>query len=199
MVKKTLQEEHGFEAKEREVESVMRQDLGMRYKKIVPVSVHANSIRNLVLRQQFALEFLKQWQKNKVIINVDETWLGMTDFRRRKWRLPGTSNSVPHLQVVPRVSMIVGLDTSGRVYLSLIQANSNASVMGIFFNALIKKLESERPYWYHNTVLMLDNASYHTSKASFKVFEELRVPVLFTGPHSYSAGKCFSHIFVHHS
>ena len=34
---------------------------------------------------------------------------------------------------------------------------------------------------------MCDNASYHTSTSTLKVFEELGVPVLFTGPHSYSA------------
>ena len=37
---------------------------------------------------------------------------------------------------------------------------------------------------------MLDNAPYHTSKTTMKLFEELRVPVLFTGPHSYSACPC---------
>ena len=44
----------------------------------------------------------------------------MTDFRRQKWRPAGGSNSVPKLQVVPRVSMIIGVDTSGQVYLSLV-------------------------------------------------------------------------------
>ena len=59
--------------------------------------------------------------------------------------------------------------------------------MRIFFNALIKKLESKDKYWYHNKVIMLDNATYHSCKATLQVFEELGVPVLFTGPHSYSA------------
>ena len=37
----------------------MKKDLGMRFKKVVHVSVHANSPKNLVLRQQFAIEYLK--------------------------------------------------------------------------------------------------------------------------------------------
>ena len=53
----------------------------MKYKKIVPASIHSNSVKNLVLRQQFAFEFLRQWQAGKTILNVDETWLGMMDFR----------------------------------------------------------------------------------------------------------------------
>ena len=48
-------------------------------------------------------------------------------------------------------------------------------------------LDAESSQWYRNTVIMLDNAPYHTSNATLKAFEELGVPVLFTGPHSYSA------------
>ena len=83
--------------------------------------------------------------------------------------------------------MILGIDNRGKIYVSLVQSNTNASMMRIFFHSLIKKLDSENPYWHKNTIIMLDNASYHTSTATLKVFEELGVPVLFTGPHSYSA------------
>ena len=98
----------------------MRDDLNMRYKKIKAASIYANSIKNLVLRQQFALEFLNQWLRGRLIINIDETWLGMTDFRRRKWRVNKDFNSVAKLQVVPRISMIIGVDTGGKIYVSLI-------------------------------------------------------------------------------
>ena len=97
----------------------------------------------------------------KTIINVDETWLGMSDFRRRKWQAPGTNNSVAQLQLTPRVSMIAGLDTKGQVYLSLVQANNNSQVMEIFFRALVLKLDSERPRWRYDSVVLLDNAPYH--------------------------------------
>ena len=93
-----------------------------------------------------------------MIINVDETWLGMTDFRRQKWRPYGDGNFIPRRQVVPRVSKIVGLSSRGDIYLSLLQSNSNASVMGIFFNSLIKKLSDENKYWYHSVAIILDNA-----------------------------------------
>ena len=56
---------------------------------------------------------------------MDETWLGMSDFRRMKWQDPRTTNSVPSRTIAPRISMIVGLDSSGGAYFSLTQANSN--------------------------------------------------------------------------
>ena len=83
--------------------------------------------------------------------------------------------------------MIVGISSRGEIYVSLLQSNSNASVMGIFFNSLVKKLAGENKYWYNSVVIQLDNALYHSSASTMKMFKELRVPVLFTGPHSYSA------------
>ena len=72
----------------------MRNELGMRYRKIEAVSVHANSEKNRVLRQQFAQEFIKLLTTGRNILNIDETWLGMSDFRRMKWRAKGSTNSV---------------------------------------------------------------------------------------------------------
>ena len=56
---------------------------------------------------------------DKVIINIDESWLAAPDFRRMKWRIKGSTNSVPNMQMTPRISLIVGVDTLGNVYLSL--------------------------------------------------------------------------------
>jgi len=39
-------------------------------------------------------------------------------------------------------------------------------------------------------VILLDNAPYHVSQGTLKVLEELRIPVLFTGPHSYDGAAC---------
>ena len=43
----------------------------------------------------------------------------MSDFRRMKWQCPGTTNSVAKVEVSPRVTMILGLDTMGEIYVSL--------------------------------------------------------------------------------
>jgi hypothetical protein len=116
---KSLYKEHPIKTTEQEVRDVMRKELGMRYRKIKQVSLHSNSEKNLVLRQRWALEFLAQARKKKIFLNIDETWLGMSDFRRMKWQVPGTTNSVAKLEVAPRITVILGLDSLGNVYLSL--------------------------------------------------------------------------------
>jgi hypothetical protein len=50
----------------------------------------------------------------------------MSDFRRMKWTFRDRPDSVPKKMVLPRISMITGLDTKGEVYISLLQANSNS-------------------------------------------------------------------------
>ena len=65
--------------------------MGLKYMKAKHISMQGNSERSLVLRQQWALRFFELDFKAINIINVDETWLGMTDFRRMHWRR-STSN-----------------------------------------------------------------------------------------------------------
>ena len=168
----------------------MRNDLGMKFCKIVQGAVHTNSERNLILRQQCALVLIGMLHNKKILLNIDETWLGMSDFRRRKWKAEGTTNSVSIMQIIPRISMIVGLDTLGNVFCSLTQSNSNATVMRVFFVNLVRRLDRERPTWRNDTVIVLDNAPYHVAQSTLKLFEQLRVPVLFLGAHSYSAAPC---------
>ena len=46
------------------------------------------------LSSEVAAEFLELLLAGKRLINVDESLLGQQDFRRRKWMVPGTTNSV---------------------------------------------------------------------------------------------------------
>ena len=91
----------------------MRKDLRMRYKVVKPLSWMTNSQKNLILRQKFALAFLDIDLSKKVVLNIDETWLGMSDFRRRKWRPHRHTNSVAQLAISPRISMVAGLGYQG--------------------------------------------------------------------------------------
>ena len=65
------------------------------------------------------MAFLDLDFKNKNVINIDETWLGMSDFRKRHWRPNKSNYSVGAKQMQPRISMITGIDKLGNVYLSL--------------------------------------------------------------------------------
>ena len=85
----------------------------------------------------------------------------MSDFRRCKWKAPGTTNSVGKLAIAPRITMILGIDNFGNIYYSLAQANSNSSMMEIYFRELVVILDRDKPSWRNSYVILLDGASYH--------------------------------------
>ena len=59
--------------------------------------------------------------------------------------------------------------------------------MEIFFRQLVLKLDAENRRWRTKTIILLDGAPYHTSKTTMDILEELRIPVMILGPHSYDA------------
>jgi hypothetical protein len=81
--------------------------------------------------------------------------------------------------------MIAGLDSHGRMYLSLYQANSNSKMMELFFTHFIRLLDAKDKYWKNHTILLLDNAPYHSSKEMMAFYRQHQLPIIFTGPHSY--------------
>ena len=167
----------------------MKRQLRMSFRKVKHITMQGNSARNLILRQQFALKLIELLSKKKKVINWDETWLNMMDFRRSKWqrRKGSKCHAITHTQ--PRISVIAVVDTDGEIFYSLVQGNTNDKIMEIFLQKLVKRLDTIDKEWRKTTVLLADNASYHRSSATMKVLEDHQVPVCFTGPHSYSACK----------
>ena len=51
----------------------------------------------------------------------------------------------------------------------------------------MKILNQEKPNWRKDTIILHDNASYFKNGKMMKLLKDLDVPILFTGPHSYSA------------
>ena len=188
-LKDKLEVSHSLVAKSSLISKVLRHDLKMSYRKVKPISWFENSAKSKILRQQFALAFLDIDLEQKVVVSIDESWCGMSDFRRRKWRQHRHTNSVAQLAVAPRISMIAALDTKGEVWLSLLQANTNSDIMVLFFSHLILSLDKERPGWRRTHYWLLDNAPYHRSTKVLQFLEDYQVPVLYTGSYSYDAGK----------
>ena len=59
--------------------------------------------------------------------------------------------------------------------------------MQLFFTHLVQLLDKKNTKWRLETVIMLDNAPYHTSAVMMEFYEKLSIPIIFTGPHSYSS------------
>lgn len=69
------------------------------------------------------------------------------DYRQRKWRFRGESNSISSKDVTLRLSLIVAIDNHGELYFSLLQANVDHEIFGVFLSKLVQKLSIEDSQW----------------------------------------------------
>ena len=113
----------------------------MRYRMAKKIPKQANSTRCLVLRQQYAMEMLPLLRNGTRIINIDESWLSETNFTRMMWSRANKPATVPTSPITHRLALIVALDTNGRVYYSLTQANTDQNVMLAFLTQLVELLD----------------------------------------------------------
>ena len=74
------------------------------------------------------------------------------------------TNSIADKNIWPRVSMMLAIGTSGELYSSLYQVNTDSKIFCLFLTKLAAKLGTIDPNWRENTVLLLDNAPYHRAK-----------------------------------
>ena len=170
-----------------EVARVLKQDYGMSYRLMKKAAYQGNSQRCLVTRMLYAKKMLSLLEEGKRIINIDETWLPHLDFRNRKWRQRGQPNTMSTKSLTPKVNMIAALDTSGGLYLSLTQQNTDTDVMLMFMSRLANVLSQEDKDWRVDTYWLLDNASYHRSEAVRECLLGLGVKVILSGQYAYAA------------
>ena len=93
--------------------------------------------------------------------------------------------------------MILALDSQGEVWFSLSHSTTDSDVIALFLVQLIKQLDEESPGWQEDSVILWDNATYHSSAESMNLLSRLGLPVIFSGPYSYSAAPVetlFSHL-----
>jgi transposase len=62
---------------------------------------------------------------------------------------------------------------------------TNTSSFYWFILRLVEQLESENRSWREQTVLLLDNASYHRASMLREKFQLIQLPILFLGPYQF--------------
>ena len=187
LVRDQVREDAGLEVGTKLVRQVLKTDLKLSFIKAKKFHPQTNSQRSLVLRQQYALEMLKLHEKRKRIINLDETWLNETSFTRRTWASKGGSCNLPLRSVTPRLSMIAAIDTEGQVWFTLYHANTDSNMIALFLQHLTSALDSESPGWQDDTIVLWDNATYHTSEETRATVRKLGLKVIYSGPYSYDS------------
>ena len=115
-----------------------------------------------MLRQQFTKVLLDKLGEGLRIINVDETWLNQADFRRKKWRQKGETNSLSLKIITPRITMFTAIDQQGTLFYALSHGNTDTFTKQLFLSTLASSLDGFTPDWRENSIVLMDNDSYNT-------------------------------------
>jgi hypothetical protein len=67
------------------VRNVLKKDMGLKFAKVKKLTMKVNSIRNLNMRQKCARLMIDMLHEGKRILNIDETWVGQTNYSRSSW------------------------------------------------------------------------------------------------------------------
>ena len=78
--------EAGEEVSPYHIKQTLKKEMDLKYGKIKKLAKQANSTRNLYMRQQFGIKMLDLLAEGKRILNIDETWLGQTNYQRQVWQ-----------------------------------------------------------------------------------------------------------------
>ena len=113
----------------RAVIASLKAEYGLSYRRIKRVPFAGNSEKNRVLRSLYAQKMLQIYSQGRHVVNIDETWVPETDFRRRCWNARGGANSMAEQSMGHRVNMIAAVSSEGHVWLALTQCNTDERVM----------------------------------------------------------------------
>ena len=143
----------------------LSKDFGLCYRRIKRISPYGNTERNRVLRFLYAKEMLKLYNEGKHIINIDESWLAVSDYQHFAWFAKGREHSMRDQTLKCKINIIVAVSNRGHSWLAQTYVNTNEEVMQLFITHLAEALtQMMGNEWRDDTVFLLDGASYHRSK-----------------------------------
>ena len=121
----------------------MISELGLRFKCLKAINPRTNCDRAMIQRQQYALFLLNEMLEGKRIINIDESAVGQGVFVKKGWTVGNTPAKHSVKPFGYRLSLIAALDTDGKLYFAVSQANTDSRSFGAFLHSLVHILDHE--------------------------------------------------------
>jgi len=118
------------------------------------------------------------------IINLDESTISCSNFRRYSWRRQNDTAYINKKAINPRITLVAAVDNIGNKYASFFIGNSNSKTTCRVVEKLVAILDEEDPNWREHSLLMLDGARYHKTAQVKHLLKQYHVPTLYVSPYS---------------
>ena len=129
---------------------------------------------------------LTLYDSGKLIINIDESWLNVSDFTHHTWQPSKNNVAISDKALKIKINMIAAVSNRGHCWLSLYYVNTNERVFQLFLTHFADLLsKTGNAGWRENTVILLDGARYHESDNMRKFLRDHHIQTIFSAPYSY--------------
>jgi len=89
----------------------MKEKLKLSFRRIKRVAHAGNSERCKVLRHLYARKMFQLYSNQSHVVNIDESWIPVSDFRRRCWNIADDNNSMSDRPLGHRVNVIAAISS----------------------------------------------------------------------------------------
>ena len=176
----------GVKVSQPRIVSSLKSIFKMSYRKVSFQPTSANKVINRILRQGFIQRLLEVYETGSEVLNIDQSSFSLSDSRARGWLPKNDSCNVTGEKLKHRISLIACVSSLGRICFAMTWGTVNSEVMKVFFDALFHELSQRNSDWKQKTVILIDNAPWHRSKATRSYLDEKGIQLMFTAPYSFS-------------
>lgn len=121
----------------------------------------------------------------KRIINIDESNITLTDYRKRGWLIKGVRTKATLPRRPSSLNIIAGISNFGDLFYTINKGKNNSQTFLLFMLKLCEHLNFRDKNWRSNSLILLDNAGYHKgSDIRFKL-NKIKIPLMYLGPYHF--------------
>ena len=162
----------------------MKNSLSMSFKKASSRPTQIDTLRIHRLKVLYSIILSKQLNSWKWIVNVDESSFSRLTKKDYTWLLKGIPGSVKNVQFSGSINLISAISTTGASYSAIAKQTTDSECFCVFISKLFAEIEKSEGIDKAGTLLILDNAPWHQSKATIEYLNKERIRHLFLPQYS---------------
>ena len=172
------------EIKAKDISNFIKKNLNYSYKKGSSTSFRGAS-RKIHLQQKiFSWRMLKNILMKKYIVNIDESSFNRDIKKEYSWLPRGVTSSIVNQIYSGSKSLISAFWSDGEYVWALLDETVNSDWFQWFLCVIKYFLKIRKINALEDSIIMLDNASYHTSSITKEVMENIGINIFFLPPYS---------------
>ena len=166
------------------IRKILKFDLNMSFKRVMPRPNSIDLNRVKVVRQKFVEKFLQEVTIKSLIINIDESSINRHIKTNYSWSLKGTNKEVVNSPFSGSLSMIMSICSNGSWIGFVTNTTINSQKIKNFLDNLHKWLKDHLFFGYDDVIVVLDNWSIHKTVEVKKMLSKIWAKTIYLPPYS---------------